>query len=223
MISFSMGPNVEDFEDSIALCAERKWWKEEEKLKQVMTRVNPREYENVRKIKEESNTWGGFFGKFRRTYTLVVQRQKKKQLLQEQGLWIGRRGERLERKGQQEIDEDDVTLKQVLDNKRTTTQKGNGSASKITRVQKKGRSREKKRSKEEEEESEQDKEGEEERKEEVEEVAKGKEEVKENEKEEDEKNQTGRETGTTAAENPLKEPASRRTTKEEREKREERK
>ncbi|GBG76670.1 hypothetical protein CBR_g22887 [Chara braunii] len=141
--------NVEDFEESIALCAEKKGWKEKEKMEQVMARVDPREYGSMKKIKGESDTWEEFLVKFRRTYTLAVQRQKKRQLLQEQGLWIGRRGDKLERKARQEIDEDDVPLRQVFDRKRTTVQKGNESASKTTRVHEKRRSREKKEKEEE--------------------------------------------------------------------------
>ncbi|GBG80735.1 hypothetical protein CBR_g31290 [Chara braunii] len=175
--------NVEDFEESIALCAEKKWWKEEEKLEQVMTRVDSREYENMKKIKEESDTWGRFLVKFRRTYTLAIQKQKKRQLLQEQGLWIGRRGDKLERKTRKKIDEDDVPLRQVLDRKRTTIQKRNESASKTTRVQKKRRNEEKKQSEEEEKgEREHDMMRAEEGKKEMEEVAKEKEGTKKKKK-----------------------------------------
>ncbi|GBG87063.1 hypothetical protein CBR_g44519 [Chara braunii] len=141
--------NVGDFEDNIALCVEKKGWKEEEKLKQVMARVDPREYESMSKINEESDTWGGFLVKFRRTYTLVIQRQKKRQLLQEQGLWIGRRADKLEKKVRQEIDQDDVPPKQMLVRKRTTIQKRGGSASRTARMQEKRRGKEKKQSKEE--------------------------------------------------------------------------
>ncbi|GBG66217.1 hypothetical protein CBR_g57096 [Chara braunii] len=110
-----------------------------------------------------------------------------RRLLQEQGLSIGRRGDKLERKARQEIDEDDVPLKQVLDRKRTTIQKGNDSASKTTRVQEKRRNREKKQSEEEEEgEREQDMMRGEEGKKEVEEVAKEKEGTEEKKEKEEE-------------------------------------
>ncbi|GBG89390.1 hypothetical protein CBR_g49181 [Chara braunii] len=211
------GTNVENFEDSLPLCAEKKGWKEEEKLEQVMARVDPREYESMRKIKEESDTWGGFLVKFRRTYTLAV-----------------------------------------LDKKRTTIQKGDGSARRTARVQEKRRGRKKKQSKEEEEgEREHDmmreeegkkevegvaraKEGTKEKKEreeegekgsnmmsgkegkkEVEEVSEEKRGAKENEEKEEERNQTEKQTEMTAFENPLREQGSKRMTKEEREKREE--
>ncbi|GBG71895.1 hypothetical protein CBR_g10831 [Chara braunii] len=206
------GTNVKNFEDNIALCAEKKGWKEEEKLEQ---------------------------------------------LLHEQELWIGRRGDKMEKKTRQEIDEDDVPLRQVFVRKRTTFQKGGGSANRTAGMQEKRIGREKKQSKEEEErEREQDmmreewnkeveevareKESTKEKKEreeegekesdmmsgkkwikEVEEIAKEKEGAKENKGEEKERNLTEKGTGMAVAENPLREPGSRRMTKDERENREE--
>ncbi|GBG58617.1 hypothetical protein CBR_g17 [Chara braunii] len=100
-----------DFEDSIRLCSEKRRWGERKMLEQVMRRITPREYEAVKKIKEESDTRGSFLVKMRKAYPLEVQRQKKKQLLQEQGLWIDKRGERIERRAQME-DRGNITAPQ---------------------------------------------------------------------------------------------------------------
>ncbi|GBG83791.1 hypothetical protein CBR_g37591 [Chara braunii] len=89
--------NLEDFEDSIGLCAEKNRWDDEEKMEQAAIRVIPRECETVRKIREGSDTWGDFLVEMRKTYHLSIQRQKKRQLFQEQGVRIGRRKEELER------------------------------------------------------------------------------------------------------------------------------
>ncbi|GBG91865.1 hypothetical protein CBR_g53845 [Chara braunii] len=90
------GTNLEDFEDSIGLCAERNRWDDEEKLEQAAIKVTPRERETVRTIRKGSDTWGGFLVEMRKVYPLSIQRQKKRQLFQEQGVWIGRRNEGLE-------------------------------------------------------------------------------------------------------------------------------
>ncbi|GBG62266.1 hypothetical protein CBR_g29874 [Chara braunii] len=96
------GTNLEDFEDSINLCSEKRRWGERKIMEQVMRRIAPREYEAVKRIKEESDTKGSFLVKMRKTYSLEVQKQKKKLLLQEQGLWIDKKGERIERRAQKE-------------------------------------------------------------------------------------------------------------------------
>ncbi|GBG64103.1 hypothetical protein CBR_g40551 [Chara braunii] len=67
-----------------------------------MRRIAPREYEAVKRIKEESDSRGSFLVKMRKAYPLEVQRQKKKQLLQELGLWIGKGGEKIERRARKE-------------------------------------------------------------------------------------------------------------------------
>ncbi|GBG60308.1 hypothetical protein CBR_g4263 [Chara braunii] len=65
------GTNVEDFEDSLTLYAERKGWKEEEKLEQVMARVDPMEYESMRKIKEEGSKLRSDLDKLIRLHELL--------------------------------------------------------------------------------------------------------------------------------------------------------
>ncbi|GBG62997.1 hypothetical protein CBR_g34697 [Chara braunii] len=45
------GTNLEDFEDSIDLFAEKRRWGENKKLEQLMTRIAPRESEVVRKVR----------------------------------------------------------------------------------------------------------------------------------------------------------------------------
>ncbi|GBG63009.1 hypothetical protein CBR_g34709 [Chara braunii] len=110
--------NLEDFEDSINLCSEKRRWGERKMMEQVMRRIAPREYEAVKRIKEESDTRGSFLVKMRKAYPLEVQRQKKKQLLQEQGLWIGKRGERIERRAQKENRKNITTSQQGNDEDR---------------------------------------------------------------------------------------------------------
>ncbi|GBG73582.1 hypothetical protein CBR_g16924 [Chara braunii] len=80
------GTNLEDFEDSIGLCAERNRWDDEKKLEQTAIRVTPRERETVRKIREGSDTWGDFLVEMRKAHPLSIRRQKKRQLFQEQGV-----------------------------------------------------------------------------------------------------------------------------------------
>ncbi|GBG88413.1 hypothetical protein CBR_g47112 [Chara braunii] len=58
--------NLEDFEDSINLCSEKRRWGERKKMKQVLRRIALREYEAVKKVREESDTWGSFLVKMRK-------------------------------------------------------------------------------------------------------------------------------------------------------------
>ncbi|GBG63147.1 hypothetical protein CBR_g36916 [Chara braunii] len=97
------GTNLEDFVESLQLAVERGEWSEEEKRKQLITKSDKGEKEEVRGIVEGSRTWKRITAELWIAFTQARQDQTRKEKLQKKGLWIGR--EMTEPQGKEEENE----------------------------------------------------------------------------------------------------------------------
>ncbi|GBG61178.1 hypothetical protein CBR_g19254 [Chara braunii] len=119
------GTNLEDFVESLHLAVERGVWSEEERRKQLITRSDKGEKEEVRGIVEGSRTWKRITAELWITYTQARQDQIKKERLQKKGLWIGREVTELQEKEEENEEEDNVPLKKLKNNARISPKSSN--------------------------------------------------------------------------------------------------
>ncbi|GBG84404.1 hypothetical protein CBR_g38686 [Chara braunii] len=112
--------NLEDFVESLQLAAERGKWSEEERRKQLITRSDKDEKEQVRGIVEGSRTWKRITAELWMTYTQSRQDQIKKERLQKKGLWIGREATEPQEKKEENEEKDNVPLKKLKNKARVS-------------------------------------------------------------------------------------------------------
>ncbi|GBG67118.1 hypothetical protein CBR_g81542 [Chara braunii] len=107
------GTNLEDFVKSLQLAAERGVWSEKERRKQLITRSDKDENEEVRGIVEGSRTCKRITAELWMAYTQVRQDQIKKEKLQKKGLWIGREVTEPQGKKEENEEEDNGPMKKL--------------------------------------------------------------------------------------------------------------